>query len=59
MTAIGVLILIWGSTWFVIKFQLGIVEPIWSVVYRFGLAGFALLIYCLVRGIDLRFRTDG
>jgi drug/metabolite transporter (DMT)-like permease len=30
---------IWGSTWFAIKFQLGQVDPLVSVVYRFLIAG--------------------
>ena len=36
--------LIWGSTWYVIKFQVGDVDPILSVSYRFLLAGLLLLI---------------
>ncbi len=35
--------LIWGSTWYVIKFQVGDVDPILSVSYRFLLAGLLLL----------------
>jgi hypothetical protein len=31
--------LIWGSTWIVIKDQLGAVPPAWSVTYRFVIAG--------------------
>jgi hypothetical protein len=30
-----VTILIWGSSWLVIKFQLGVVDPMVSVAYRF------------------------
>ena len=30
--------LIWGSTWIAITFQLGVVAPEVSVVYRFALA---------------------
>jgi drug/metabolite transporter (DMT)-like permease len=37
--------LIWGSTWLMITFQLGVVEPIVSVVYRFSLASFVLFGY--------------
>ncbi len=40
--------LIWGSTWFVIRDQLGIVPPTWSVAYRFLIASatmFAWAIY--------------
>lgn len=39
---------IWGSTWFAIKFQLGQVDPLVSVAYRFLIAGLALLGFCMV-----------
>lgn len=42
-------VLIWGSTWFVITFQLGRVPPEMSVAYRFALAGLMLLAWCMVR----------
>jgi drug/metabolite transporter (DMT)-like permease len=48
-------ILIWGSTWIGIKMQLGSVEPMVSVTYRFGLAALILLIWCRVRGLNMRF----
>ncbi len=48
-------VLIWGSTWFAIRFQLGTVDPSVSLVYRFGLAAVLLLIWCLVRGVSMRF----
>ena len=47
--------LIWGTTWLVIKFQLGIVAPEASVAYRFGLASLLLFMWCGVRRISLRF----
>ncbi len=47
--------LIWGSTWYVIKFQLGVVPPLWSVVYRFLLGGLILLTYCMIRGVRMTF----
>jgi len=47
--------LIWGSTWYVIKFQLGMVDPLLSVAYRFLLAGFLLISFCLVTGKKMRF----
>ncbi|MFA5989826.1 MAG: DMT family transporter [Sphingomonas sp.] len=34
---------IWGSTWIVIRDQLGPVPPSWSVTYRFLLAGIVML----------------
>src|ERR1700689_717963 len=47
--------LIWGSTWLVIKFQLGLVPPVVSVAWRFGLAALMLAAYALARGRPLRF----
>ena len=47
--------LIWGSTFFVIKFQLGTVDPTWSVSYRFILAGILLLAYAKVKRLNLKF----
>lgn len=46
---------IWGSTWLVIKFQLGVVAPEASVAYRFLLASLLLFAYCGARGLRLRF----
>ncbi len=50
--------LIWGSTWLGIKLQLSQVPPILSVSYRFFLASFILLIYCLVTKKKLKFARD-
>ncbi len=47
--------LIWGSTWYIIKYQLGVVDPIISVSYRFGLAGIVLLGYSKIRKLPLSF----
>lgn len=46
---------IWGTTWLAITFQLGVVAPEVSVVWRFGLASLLLLGWCVARGIPLRF----
>lgn len=48
-------ILIWGSTWLGIKFQLGTVEPLVSVVYRFSLAAVILLAGCRIARLNMRF----
>jgi len=40
--------LIWGSTWFVIKGQLDLAPPAWSVAYRFAVAGAAMFAIALV-----------
>ena len=47
--------LIWGSTWFAIKFQLGQVDPLASVAYRFLIAGLLLISFCLIRKMNMRF----
>lgn len=41
--------LIWGSTWLVIKDQLGVVPPSWSIAYRFFAAAIAMFLLVLVR----------
>jgi drug/metabolite transporter (DMT)-like permease len=50
-----VTVLIWGSTWLAIKFQLGVVAPELSIAYRFGLAASILLIFSVLRRLPLRF----
>ena len=47
--------LIWGSTWLAIKFQLGVVDPLVSIIYRFLLASLLLLIYCRLTSLNLKF----
>ncbi len=48
-------VLIWGSTWYAIKFQLGVVAPEVSLVYRFALAAIILLSFCTLTGRSLRY----
>jgi len=47
-------VLIWGSTWLAIKFQLGAVDPMVSVIYRFGLAAALLFGWCVLARARLR-----
>jgi len=47
--------LIWGSTWLVITFQLGVVAAEASIVYRFALAALLLMVYTLARRLPMRF----
>jgi drug/metabolite transporter (DMT)-like permease len=47
-------VLIWGSTWFAIKFQLS-VPPLNSVFYRFALAAIMSFILSFARHLNLRF----
>lgn len=48
-------ILIWGSTWYLIKFQLGVVPVELSSAYRFILAAFILFGWCHWRGLNIKF----
>jgi drug/metabolite transporter (DMT)-like permease len=45
--------LIWSSTWIVIKDQLGIVHPTWSVTYRFVIAAAAMFAWAAASGASL------
>lgn len=51
--------LVWGSTWLVIKDQVGTVPPSWSVVWRFLLAAAGMFVLALVRGDSLRLGRAG
>jgi drug/metabolite transporter (DMT)-like permease len=44
------IVLIWGSTWYAITFQLGPVAEEVSVAYRFGLASIALFAFAAMSG---------
>jgi drug/metabolite transporter (DMT)-like permease len=48
-------VLIWGSTWLAITFQLGKVAAEASVFYRFLLASALVFAYCRVRRLPLRY----
>src|SRR3954463_16160994 len=45
---------IWGSTWIVIRGQLGVVSPQWSVAYRFAIAAVAMALLARFKGQSLR-----
>jgi drug/metabolite transporter (DMT)-like permease len=49
--------LIWGSTWLAITFQLGVVDPLVSVFYRFLLAAIILFAYCSIIKINLKYNA--
>ncbi len=48
-------VLIWGSTWFAIEFQLGVVAPEVSIVYRYAGASILLFAWSRYRGLNLAF----
>ena len=51
--------LIWGSTWLVIRDQLGTVPATWSVTYRFVIACVAMFAYAGWTGASLRIGRRG
>ncbi len=55
----AIITFIWGSTWLVIKTQLGVVPASWAVAYRFLLGGSAMMLMALVRGKSLRIGAAG
>ena len=54
----GVTLLCWSPTWYVIKFQLGYVDPLVSVFYRFLVASVIIFIYLLIKKKNLRFSIN-
>lgn len=51
--------LIWGSTWLVIRDQLGSVPASWSVCYRFAVAAFGMFLLSAVSRQSLRMDSTG
>ena len=50
---------IWGSTWIVIRDQLGSVPPQWSIAYRFLIAGAAMAVVTFAKGQGLKLGRGG
>ena len=50
----AIVVLIWGSTWAVIPYQLGVVAEEVSVAYRFAIGALALYVYAVVAGKKIR-----
>jgi drug/metabolite transporter (DMT)-like permease len=51
--------LIWGTTWIVIRDQLGVVPPGWSVTYRFLIGGIVMLGWAKLSGVSLKLGRSG
>lgn len=54
MLIFAVLVLIWGSTWTAIRYQLGVEAPGWSIAWRFVFASLAMGLYARMAGVSLR-----
>ena len=50
---------VWGSTWIVIRDQIGTVPPQWSVAYRFIIAAFAMALFARLKGQSLKMDRGG
>lgn len=48
-------VIIWGTTWYAITFQFGVVPGEWAITYRFALASVLLFIFCMITGRELRY----
>ena len=54
-----IITIIWGSTWIVIRDQLGPVPPTWSVTYRYIIACAAMFAYAAAIKAPLRIGREG
>jgi len=54
----GITLFCWSPTWYVIKFQLGYVDPLVSVFYRFLVASIIIFIYLIIKKKNLKFSLD-
>ncbi len=50
----AIVVLVWGSTWFAIRFQLGVVAEEMSVAYRFAIAAICLFAFAKFEGRSLK-----
>jgi drug/metabolite transporter (DMT)-like permease len=48
----------WSPTWYLIKFQLGYVDPLVSVFYRFIIAAIIIFIYLVIKNKNLKFSIN-
>ena len=53
-----IVIICWSPTWYIIKFQLGIVDPILSVAYRFFIASVILFCFTIITKRKMSFRLE-
>lgn len=51
----AITVLIWGSSWFAITFQIGVVDEVVAVFFRFLLAAVLLIVFCIATNRHLRF----
>lgn len=59
IVAFAIISVVWGSTWLVIKDQISVVPPAWTITWRFVLAGLGMVALALVRREPLRLPPGG
>ncbi|RVU04157.1 DMT family transporter [Novosphingobium umbonatum] len=59
LASFAIVSLIWGSTWLVIKDQIALSVPAWTVTFRFMLAACGMALLAAVRGESLRLAPRG
>lgn len=55
----AVTVLVWGGSWLAIKYQLGVVPPEVSLLYRMAIAAVLMAIFCRLTGRSLRLSAQG
>ena len=53
----AITVVVWGSTWLAIEYQLGVVEPEVSIFYRYVIASLVLFIWCKYKKLELFFNV--
>jgi len=51
----SITVLVWGTTWYAIKLQVGHAPNEISILYRSFLAAVCLILWCGIRNLPLRF----
>lgn len=59
LVAFAIVSVVWGSTWLVIKDQISVVPPAWTITWRFVLAGACMFALAPVRREALRLPPGG
>ena len=59
IAAFSLVVMIWGSTWLVIKTQVGLAPASWNVTWRFVTAGLGMFVLAALRGQGWRLTREG
>ena len=51
-------LIVWGTSWYAIKLQLGVVSPEVSLFWRFGLASMLMAAWVIIAGAPVRFPAE-